>query len=527
MIREEPMSEPIAALAIVLAIAMRARSRASGGNSSAVVRVTNRASSSAMLIVSTSRRRRRTIPWMTAPTAIAIGILGQAWPIVIGQFAAISFGVMDTVMTGRSSAADLAAMAIGASVYGSVFMGLMGCVSALNPIIAQEYGARRHAAIGASFAQGLWVALLLSAVGCPLLAFPGPWLALIGPAPDVHALSTSYLQILALGLPGALLFRAVSALNTAISRPKTTMAIQFAGLALKLALNYLLVFGALGMPRLGAVGCAVASAVAYWALFATGWTITRLDPTYRHFGIHFAWPRWRALREHLRLGIPMGLGHGIEATSFTFMALLIAPLGTNVTGGHQITMNLAALTFQFAFALGVATGTLTAQAIGAGDLRHARATGWTGIGLGAAAATLLAAILWVLRGAIVSLYTSDPVVAGVALSLIGYLIAFHVFDAVQGIAGFVLRAYKIAIVPTIVYAVVLWGVGLVGGYVVAFHAVLGPPRGAAGMWLMQALAVALTSALLVGFCLWVLGQRRWFARAPAVSSRAKLAEPSR
>lgn len=213
----------------------------------------------------------------------------------------------------------------------------------------------------------------------------------------------------------------------------------------------------------------------------------------------------------------MGLGHAIESTSFTFMALLIARLGTNITGGHQITMNLAALTYQFAFALGVATGTLTAQAIGAGDLRRARATGWTGIGIGAVVALMIATTLWVLRAAIIALYTSDPVVAGVARSLVGYLIAFHVFDAVQGVAGFVLRAYKIAVVPTVVYAVALWGFGLVGGYVVAFHPVLGPPRGAAGMWLMQALALALTSVLLVGVYVWVLEQRRWFVREPVAA----------
>jgi MATE family multidrug resistance protein len=245
----------------------------------------------------------------------------------------------------------------------------------------------------------------------------------------------------------------------------------------------------------------------YWFFFLGGWAFTRLDPAYRRFEIRFAWPRPSALGEHLRLGIPMGLGHAIETTSFTFMALLIARLGTNVIGGHQITMNLAALTFQVPFALGVATGTLTAQAIGAGDGKQARATGWTGISIGAVAALIIAIAFWIFQGPIVALYTKDPVVAGVALSLIGYLIAFHVFDAVQGVAGFVLRAYKIAILPTAVYVVALWGFGLAGGYVVAFHRVLGPPRGAAGMWLMQAIALALAAVLLIGVYLRVLAGR--------------------
>ena len=434
---------------------------------------------------------------------IARRILGQAWPIILGQFAAIAFGVLDTVMTGRSSPADLAAMAIGTAVYASVFMGLMGVVNALNPIVAHDFGAGRHAAIGASFAQGLWLAVLMAAIGCPVLAFPDVWLDAIGPAPDVRALVSRYLQILAIGLPGALLFRAVYALNTAISRPRVTMAVQLVGLAIKIALNSVLIFGALGFPRLGAVGCAIATTVVFWAYFLVGWAILRVDPAYRPFQIRFAWPHWSALREHLRLGVPMGLSHAIESTSFTFMALIIARLGTTVTGGHQITMNLAALTYQLAFALGVATGTLTAQALGAGDLRRARTTAWTGIGLSATAAAIVAAALWALRRPIVALYTNDPIVAGVALSLVGYLIAFHVFDAVQGVASFVLRAHKIAVAPAVIHAVALWGLGLSGGYFVAFHPVLGAPRGAAGMWLMQAFALGLCAVLLVGFYLWM------------------------
>jgi multidrug resistance protein, MATE family len=128
--------------------------------------------------------------------SIALGILAQAWPILFGQLAVMAYCVIDTMMTGHASPADLAAMGVGASVYASVFVSLMGMVNALNPIIAQHYGARREAAIGPSYMQGLWLGLLLSAVGSPLLAFPELWLAHIDPAPDVKALATQYLRLL-------------------------------------------------------------------------------------------------------------------------------------------------------------------------------------------------------------------------------------------------------------------------------------------------------------------------------------------
>ena len=91
-----------------------------------------------------------------------------------------------------------------------------------------------------------------------------------------------------------------------------------------------------------------------------------------------------------------------------------------------------------------------------------------------------------------------------ALSLIGYLVAFHAFDALQAIAAFVLRAYRVVVVPTVIYAVALWGLGVGGGYLVGFHAVLGGPRGASGVWLMQSVALFLTSLLLFACYLWVL-----------------------
>ncbi len=456
----------------------------------------------------------------THRSSIAPGILALAWPTLCGQLAVMAYGVIDTIMTGHASAADLAAMGVGASVYASVFMSLMGVVSALNPIIAQHYGAQRERTIGASYVQGLWLGLLLSAVGFPLLAFPELWLAYVAPAPNVKALVTPYLRILSLALPASLMFRAMYALNTAVSRPKVTMALQVIGLVLKIALNAVLVFGHLGLPKLGAVGCALASLIVYWALFLLGWAYTHLDPSYRRFAIRFAWPRWVALKEQLHLGVPMGLSYALEATSFTFMALLIARLGTSVMGGHQIVMNLAALCYQLPFALAVATATLTAQALGADDRLRARKAAFTGMRIGVSVAALSAFTVWALRRPIVELYTNDDGVATVALSLIGYMISFHVFDALQGITGFVLRAYKIAIVPTVIYGVALWGLGLVGGYFVAFYPVLGAPRGAAGMWLMQAVALGLTSLLLLSFYLWVLKQQRPAAswRAPSVRS---------
>ncbi|HJR50669.1 MAG TPA: MATE family efflux transporter, partial [Gemmatimonadales bacterium] len=407
-------------------------------------------------------------PAPPGPPSIARGILAQARPLFVAQVAVMLYAVVDTVMTGHASATDLAAMGLGAGVYSSVFVSLLGAINALNPIIAQHHGGRRRAAIGESFVQGLWLALLLSLGGACFLAFPGPWLAWLQAPPAVEALVTRYLRVTSLALPAALMFRAICAVNIAVARPQVVMRLQVVGLGLKVCLSYLLIFGAFGLPRLGAVGAALATAIVFWTLLVAAGAHTRLDPFYRDFAIRRAGPRWAALRELLRLGVPMGLSYAIEATSFTFITLLVARLGTSVMGGHQVVANLAALCFMVPLSLAVATATLTAHAIGAEDGPRARRTAASGIRIAVVVSASLAVVLWLLRATIVRVYTSDAAVAAVALTLIPYLAAFHVFDALQTAVGFVLRAHKRAVAPTVVYALALWGVGLVGGYHVAF-----------------------------------------------------------
>jgi MATE family multidrug resistance protein len=439
-------------------------------------------------------------------------VVRLAWPILIGQLAVMAFAFIDTVLTAHATPADLAAMGVGASVYASVFVSLTGVLNALTPIIGQHFGARRYRAVGASFIQGLWLSLLLASVGMLVLGLPSLWLGLVNPSEDVQDLVTAYLRVLSLALPAALVFRALYALNAAISRPKMLMGLQLGGLALKLVLSQVLVFGELGLPRLGAVGAGVATLAVYWSMLGAGLLIVCLHRSYRLFAMRPAAPAWGALKEQLHLGIPMGLGSFLENSSFTLMTLFVARLGTDVLGGHQIVSNLTALAYQLPLAVSVATATVTAQAIGARDPIRARRAAFTGMASCVGLAGVMASGVWLLRDSVVGLYTADAGVAGVALSLIGYFAALHVFDALQGATAAVLRAYRVAVVPMLIYAVALWGPGLIGGYLVAFQPLLGGPRGVQGMWLMLALALALTAGALVAFYIWFL-QRQTASKA--------------
>ena len=387
--------------------------------------------------------------------------------MLVSQWAGISFGVLDTAMTGHASPTDLAAMALSASIYITIFVGLMGVVHALIPILAQHFGAG-NAEVGRSWGQGVWLALGLSVVGAILMLFPDVWLSMSG---DVRERIASYLRALVLAMPAALVFRTIYALGTAVSRPKLVMAINLAAIGVKALLNWVFIYGKLGLPALGATGAGMATAVVSWISLGLGlWVITH-DRYYRRFQLRVGKPDWKSLKELLRLGIPMGGSYLVEVSAFTFMALLVAREGTLVTGGHQIMSNLAALCYMMPMALGVATAALTAQAIGAGKLDQAHRIGMAGLTLGLMGALLTAAVLLIGRPLILAAYTDKAEVAAVAATLLAVLPLFHLFDSMQCINSYLLRACKIAVVPLLL-DVALAGVGLVGGWWFGF----GPGR---------------------------------------------------
>jgi MATE family multidrug resistance protein len=439
------------------------------------------------------------------PRGHAVRIAALAWPILVGQLAVIANGVIDTAMTSRFSATDLAALALGASIYVSVFVGLVGVLQALLPMIGQLFGARRFDAIGFEVKQGTWLALFLSCIGCLALLFPQPLLSVAHASPELAEKATLYLRILALALPATLGFRIYAALNMALARPKMVMAIQIAALLLKVPLNALFIFGGSGLPAFGGPGCAMATAVIAWISLLIGWAILRTVPFYRAFGLFgtgFVAPRWSTLRALLKLGIPMGLSYLIEVTAFTFMALFIARLGETAVAGHQIVSNFATVLYMLPLSIASATGALVAQSIGAREPETARRIGNTGIRLAAVLATAIGLIVWLARDAIVHAYTPNEAIIAAAMPLFPFIAFYQLFDAIQVTAAFVLRAYKIAVVPTLIYAIALWGVGLGGGYVLGLDPFGWAPaaiRGAAGFWLGNSISLALVAAGLLWY----------------------------
>ncbi len=447
-------------------------------------------------------------------------IAALAWPVLVGQLSTVAFATIDTALVARHAAADLAALAIGGAAYITAFIGLAGIVLAVGPIAGQLFGAKRYAAAGEQLHQAVWLALGVSLLGCTVLLLPAPFLALAQATPDVEAKVRGYLMALALSLPAALLFSAFRGFNNAVSRPKVVMAIQLGALALKLPLAALLVFGAGPLPALGVTGCGISTCIVLWCQLAVAWQVLRRDSFYTRFAITghgLNRPDRPALWAQLKLGVPMGGSILVEVTGFAFMAFFIARIGVNAVAGHQIAANLVSLLFMLPLAVGNATCALVAQRIGAHETSEARRIGWHGMQLAAVCALGLGGAVFFAREAIVRLYTGNEAIVAAALPLLAWVALFHFVDAMQIAAAFVLRAWRIATVPLLIYAASIWGLGMGGGYMLAFNVGGKVPaawQGALGYWMASTTGLAAAALGLTVLLLWVLRQPQDKAARP-------------
>ncbi|HEY5800615.1 MAG TPA: MATE family efflux transporter [Burkholderiaceae bacterium] len=427
-------------------------------------------------------------------------IARHAGTVLVGQLAVMAFGVTDTIVAGRYSEQALAALSVGSAVYISVFVALMGMLQALLPTWAHLHGGQRHEDLGRSVRQALYLGALGLLAGGLALLFPGALLRWTEVPVALQGEVTRYLAVLALALPPALLFRMYSTLNQSLGKPQLVTWLQALSLLVKIPLTIWFVFGGLGLPALGAVGCAWATVMVNYLLLASAIWLLRTQSLYQPYAIWRApeRPDWRAIGEFARLGVPGGLAVMVEVTSFTLMALFITRQGTLASAAHQVAANLAAVLYMVPLSLAIATSARVSYWLGAEDARRARLAIRTGFKLGLVMALVLAAAVALGRWRIAAVYSSNPEVVALAAGLLAWLAVYHIGDAVQALCVFVLRCYRVAITPLVAYCLLLWGVGLTGGYALAYKD-LGPwhaQNSPAAFWAGGSIALALLGLIL-------------------------------
>jgi len=432
------------------------------------------------------------------PEPVVRQILHLTWPVLVAQLAHISMAVTDTMLVGHFRTDDLAGLAIASGVHITTSLTLVGILQALSPTVAHLYGAGRLQDIGGAVRQGVWLALLLGAAGFLLLRFPRPLVAWSAPNQAVEEIAVGYLQTTAWAVPAQMLYRTFYALCAAVGRPRPIMLVSMLGAAIHVPLSYVLVYGKLGLPSLGAIGSGLSLVFVAWLWFSASIVYLAVNPFFRRLALFSRWepPQRRALGELLRIGAPMGFSNLVEISAFTLIALFVAPLGADVAAGHRIAINIVSTCYMISLALGYSLSVLVGQAAGARDFARARATAAQGVALTASVAAAVAALLATFWSPLVGAYTNAPGVRAVALSLVVYAVVMHFFDATQTAASFCLRGYKVTFAPMLVHVAAFWGIGLAGGHWLAFDAT--PPMGVAGFWLSCVASLIAASAAVGG-----------------------------
>ncbi|WPH22759.1 MATE family efflux transporter [Variovorax paradoxus] len=435
-------------------------------------------------------------------------IARHAGTVLVGQLAVMAFGVTDTIVAGRYSENALAALSVGAAVFISVFVSLMGVLQALLPVWAELHGADRRSEVGRSVRQSLYLSGITIAIGMAVLLLPGAVLRWTQVPPAMRGEVETYLAVLAFALPPALLFRLFSTLNQSLGKPQVVTWLQLGSLCVKLPLSIWFAFGGAGLPAMGLVGCAWATLCVNWAMLACAVWLLRSSTFYRDYRLweRIEAPDWRQIRQFASLGIPGGLAVLVEVTSFTLMALFIARLGTAAAAAHQIASNLLAVAYMVPLSLAIATSARVSFWLGAGNAAKARRACRMGFELTALCALFFAGAMVALRFRLAHVYSDNPAVIALAAALLLVVAAYHFADALQTLCVFVLRSYRVTLVPLVVYCTLLWGFGLGGSYLLAYRG-LGPwpaMQSPLAFWLMSAGALTVTALLFGALLRWTM-----------------------
>ncbi|MFA5940541.1 MAG: MATE family efflux transporter [Sinimarinibacterium sp.] len=420
--------------------------------------------------------------------------LRLALPIIATQFTFMGMGTVDTLMAGRLGGEALAAVAVGTNVWFLMFIVFSGVLMACSPIIAQRIGAGRDPAETGSFVRGTaGFALLLGltwTLAMQLAAAPIVRLLDLGAA--VSGYATDYMRAIAWGaVPFCLCF---VARNVAEGHGLTRVALAagVVGFCVNAGLDYVLMYGKLGLPALGPAGCA-------WATVFSGLTMAAIYGTlYLHLpqlrGLQVfrrGWPQMRGeAAEVLRLGLPIAAIVAAESWMFNICALLMARFGADAVAAHQIAINVAAMAFMVPLSIGFATTVRVGLAAGASDMDSARLRGQAGLLLGVGFSVLSASVMALIPAAIIGLYTEAPGVADVAVRFLYLAALFQIFDCIQATANGALRGLKDTRVPMLITVAAYWIVGMPVAVWLAFNTDLGPP----GIWWGFIVALALAAA---------------------------------
>jgi multidrug resistance protein, MATE family len=434
-------------------------------------------------------------------------MLRLAVPVVTIQVGMMAMGVVDTIMVGHISPQALAAVALGNLYFFTLAVFAIGTLMVLDPVVAQAVGAGDTPAVARAVQRGVLIATLLTVPAVALLLVADPVFRLLNQPAEVIPHAAAYAVRTAPGIFPFLLFVVFRQSLQAMGRTRPIVGAIIGANIANAILNWMLVFGHLGVPALGVVGSAWATTISRILLVIWLWVAARaqLGPLLLPVRTEI-WQRVPLLRM-VRLGVPIGAQHVLEFGAFALVALMMGWLGTREMAGHQVAINLAALTFMVPLGVGDAASVLVGQAVGRRDPEGARGAARAAFACGIGFMTITGAIFLTIPEPLARLYSQDVEVISVAAMLIPIAGVFQIFDGTQVVAGGVLRGLGDTRAPMVANLLGYWIVGVPVSFYLGFRAGLGP----AGLWWGLVLGLGL-----VGTSLLIRVRNRLARRQPRV-----------
>lgn len=416
------------------------------------------------------------------------------WPIMLGQLGHMLTGLADSAMIGQVDAIQLAAASFGHNGWVIFFVFGLGVSMGLTPHVAAADGKNDPTENAHLMRQGFWVNLI-TGIAIALLMLAGyPLLDNLGQPDEVVVYARPYFLILALSMLPLMLFQHFRQFAEGLSLTRTAMYVSIGANLLNVLLNYVLIFGKFGLPRLELVGAGIATFISRVVMvLLMYWYVRKAVPFQQFWLPAISWkPVWSKMKHILQVGVPIGMQYVLEAGAFVTAAIMIGWLGALPLASHQIAIVLASTTFMAASGIAAAVTVRVGKYLGAEDIQNLRRAAFTGFGIVALFMGVTGISFLLLRHTLPALFTPEPLVQGITASLLIVAGAFQVFDGMQLMGMATLRGMKDVRFPTGIALFSYWIIGLPVGYLLGFTFQMG----VTGVWWGLATGLAVASVLL-------------------------------
>ncbi|WP_373766936.1 MATE family efflux transporter [Glaesserella sp.] len=423
-------------------------------------------------------------------------------PIFISQLATSGMGLADIIMAGLVSDADVSAIAVSHSIYFPLFLLVLGILNAITPTVSYLNGANQRNLIAHQVRQGVWIVFMLSLPLIVIYLNAHLLFTLMGTPAEFADKAQHYLIALCFGLIPSLLAVNLRCFNDGLSNPKPAMYITFFGLILNIPLNYIFIFGKLGMPELGAVGCGVATAIVNWVMFGLILHYCYTNPAQKDIRLFEKWiekPCKATLSKLFKLGTPIGFALFTEVMLFAASSLIISPLGSQVVASHQVALQTSSLFFMIPLSFSIATTILVGQTLGEKRIEETKYLTYHAIFTGTVVALCIGMVILLLKDLIPYAFTGDPMSITIASGLLIFAAIYQIPDSIQAVCNGILRGYKNTKPILLTTFICYWLVGMPLGTILARTDWIVQPMAAAGFWLTFCVCLSLAAGLFFYF----------------------------